>query len=190
MDAIEIEKVCKAFADKTVLADFSERIEAGEKVALLGLSGSGKTTLLRLIAGQEKADAGQIRGVPARIACVFQEDRLLPEFSVKRNLRFVTGPGFGKEIRSILAELELESSLNEKAKDLSGGMQRRVAIARALLYDAELVIMDEPFKGLDEKTKRSVMECVKKRTADKTVILVTHDRAEADFFSMRCIELA
>lgn len=189
MNAVEMIGLEKSYDEKQVLSGFDARIEAGERVALLGSSGCGKTTLLRLIAGQEKADAGEIKGVPARIACVFQEDRLLPEFSVKRNLRFITGPGAGKEIETVLAEMELTDTLRKKAKDLSGGMQRRVAIARALLYDAELVLLDEPFKGLDEKTKHTVMECVKKRTAGKTVILVTHDRSEAEFFSARCIEM-
>ena len=189
MNTIRIENIDKSYADKQVLRRFSAQMEAGETVALLGPSGCGKTTLLKLIAGREKADSGRISGVPARIACVFQEDRLLPEFSVKRNLRFVTGPGAGKETEKLLAELGLGDSLHEKAKDLSGGMQRRVAIARALLFDAELLLLDEPFKGLDEKTKNLVMESVKKRTAGKTVILVTHDRSEAEFFDARCIEM-
>lgn len=189
MEDIRIETINKSFGDKKVLEAFGERIAAGETAALLGPSGCGKTTLLKLIAGVEKPDAGIITGVPERVACVFQEDRLLPGFSVKRNLRFVTGPGAEQEAEEVLGELGLGDSLREKAAELSGGMQRRVAIARALLFDAELVLMDEPFKGLDEKTKLSVMECVKKRTAGKTVILVTHDRTEAEFFSARCIEM-
>lgn len=189
MNAIEIDNIGKAFADKKVLNGFSARIEARETVALTGPSGCGKTTLLRLIAGLEKPDAGEIRGVPSRMACVFQEDRLLPEFSVKRNLRLASGRISDKAIEEILTELGLGGEQREKAKELSGGMQRRVAIARALLYEAELVLMDEPFKGLDENTKVSVMDCVKKRTAGKTVILVTHDLSEADFFCARRIDM-
>lgn len=186
---MEIKNVFKSYGDKKVLTGFSAKIKAGETVALTGPSGCGKTTLLRLIAGTEKPDAGEIAGVPGRIACVFQEDRLLPGFSVKQNLRFVTGRGAEKETEEILSELGLGGEFLKKAEELSGGMQRRVAIARALLYDGELVLLDEPFKGLDEKTKLSVMETVKKRTAGKTVILVTHDLSEADFFSARRIEL-
>lgn len=189
MNTIEIDKLSKSFANKKVLANFSERIAPGEVVALFGPSGCGKTTLLKLISGRETADEGEIRGVPDRISCVFQEDRLLPEFSVKRNLRFTTGRGSDGEIREVLSELGLADVLRKKVRELSGGMQRRVAIARALLFDAELILLDEPFKGLDEQTKTAVMECVKKRTAGKTVILVTHDRSEAEFFSARFIEM-
>ena len=147
-----------------------------------GPSGCGKTTLLRLVAGLETPDGGTIEGVPDRIACVFQEDRLCEDFTAVSNVKLAVGSArSGAEIASHLEEIGLGDSLSKPVRDFSGGMKRRVAIVRAVCYGGDLLILDEPFKGLDEQLRDRVMDYVKKYSAGKTILCVTHDGAEADY---------
>ncbi len=176
----------------------------------MGPSGRGKTTLLRLIAGLEKPDRGNVAVTASeapRISVLFQEDRLLPDLSAISNIRMVlesgkissrssSGEPFSentsgcdryredtKRILSVLSALRLTPEEAVKpVRELSGGMQRRVAIARTLLYGGNLYLFDEPFKGLDEATRASVISFVREYTKNNTVILVTHDEAEAELF--------
>ncbi len=182
MNDLVLDHVTKVYGDKTVLKDFAHTFPAGRVTAITGPSGCGKTTLLRLIAGLEKPDSGTITGVPDKVAVVFQEDRLCEEFSAVSNVRFVTGNTLSRdEIIGHLAELSLADDTKKPVGTFSGGMKRRVAIARALCYDADCVLLDEPFKGLDEVLKKSVMDYVLAHTTGKTVICVTHDPAEAAY---------
>ena len=189
MRDIAIENLTKSYGEKRVLSGFSTVFAAGETVLLSGPSGCGKTTLLRLISGRETADSGKITGVPERIACVFQEDRLLPGFSVRKNLRLVTGVKNSGEAQAILEALGIGDTLDKSVNELSGGMQRRVAIARALLFPADLVLMDEPFKGLDSETKKAVLRTVRTRLRGKTFLLVSHDETEAAALSARILRM-
>ena len=181
--AIIIEALSKSYGDKTVFRDFSARFPLGETSVLMGASGGGKTTLLRLLLGLETPDAGRITGVPARCAAVFQEDRLCPQLTVIENVRLIAGRSKEREARGLLAQLGLGESLDVPAAELSGGMRRRCALARALCADYDLLVLDEPFKGLDEANRRAAMDAVLEYSHDKTVLFVTHDAAEAGFFS-------
>ena len=188
--SIIINDLTKKYGEKTVLSDFSLKIEDKEKITVMGSSGCGKTTLIRIIAGLEIPDSGELLNVPEKISFVFQENRLCEDFSSVSNVMFVTGKSISKEeIEDNLKLLGLSDSLYKPVKNLSGGMKRRVAIARALLSDYDLLIMDEPFKGLDEELKLSVLQYVKEKTKDKTVIFVTHNMDEAKLFSERIINL-
>ena len=188
--SIIINNITKKYGDKTILSDFSLEITDKEKITIMGPSGCGKTTIIRIIAGLETADSGEISGVPQNVSFVFQENRLCEDFSAVSNVRFVTGKSVDKaEIEDNLKLLGLSDSLYKPVKTLSGGMKRRVAIARAILCDYDLLIMDEPFKGLDEELKISVLQYVKEKTKDKTVIFVTHNIEEAKLFSERIINL-
>lgn len=182
---IQIERLCKAYDGKPVLREFSLTMENGEHLCLMGPSGCGKTTLLRLLMGLERPDGGSIAGLDGlRMSAVFQEDRLLEQLTAAENVRFVCGslPG---ETERLLLRLGLEKeSLSRPVREFSGGMKRRVAIARALLADFDVLFLDEPYKGLDAETKKAVQGAVGEYTRNKTVVLVTHDPAEAEGYRL------
>ncbi len=189
-DVMELKNISKAFGEKQVLKDFSLAIPEGQVTALMGPSGCGKTTLLRVILGLEMADSGEIIGTEnRRISAVFQEDRLLTRLTAEGNLRFVAEREEQlRQIPLLLREMGLAHE-REPAATFSGGMKRRLAIARALLADYDLLVLDEPFRGLDEETKGQVMETVRRRSAGKTVLLVTHDEEEARTMTDRIVRL-
>ncbi len=190
MTEVRMEHISKSFGDKRVLSDFSLTVAPGETVCLMGRSGCGKTTLMNLLAGFLKPDSGRVTGVPRRVAAVFQEDRLCEAFTPLANLRLVLDrPPEPGELEGHLAALGLEAAAHKPVNTLSGGMKRRVAIARAMVYRGELVLLDEAFKGLDAETKRRTMDYVRRNTAGAAVVLVTHDREEADYFGGRLVEL-
>lgn len=187
---MELKGISKAFGEKRVLQDLHLSVPEGEVTALMGPSGCGKTTILRIVLGLEAADSGEIVGMEnRRISAVFQEDRLLTRLTAEGNLRFVAETETQRqEIPALLREMGLENE-TEPAETFSGGMKRRLAIARALLADYDLLVLDEPFRGLDEETKGQVMEAVRRRTAGKTVLMVTHDEDEARAMTGHLIRL-
>ena len=182
-NAILITNLSKSYGETVVFRNFSARLPLGETTVITGVSGGGKTTLLlRLILGLETPDGGEIAGVPARRAAVFQEDRLCPQLTVLENVLLTAGRKKEREARDLLARLGLGESLAVPAAELSGGMRRRCALARSLCAEFDLLVLDEPFKGLDEANRRAAMDAVRAVSDDKTVLLVTHDAAEAEFF--------
>ena len=183
---IEVINICKSYGDKTVLENISLSFPAGI-TSLMGPSGRGKTTLAYIIAGLVLPDSGQIEGRDGkRISFVFQEDRLLDWESAIDNLLFVaksTKKNYEKA-QGLLAQAGLSDSINKKAANLSGGMRRRVCLCRALMADYELLILDEPFKGLDSGIKPEIISMVleeNRKNTDKTIICITHDPSEAEF---------
>ncbi len=183
---IEIEGLNKAFGEKVVLSNFSTVLNEGI-TAINGASGAGKSTLLNILAGLVEPDSGRIDGLSGlRVSYVFQEERLLPWFSARRNIELVCRD---KKLATILLEeMEIADAADKNVRKLSGGMQRRVALARALSADYDLLLLDEPFKGLDERTKYRVMD-VTKRRARGIIVLVTHDLYEAEYLGARQIPI-
>lgn len=177
MNDISIKSLTKSYGENTVLNGVSFDIKAGKTTCIMGPSGCGKTTLINILLGFEKADSGEISGVPERTAVVFQEDRLFEDFTALSNIKAVSDKN---KALNLIAAMGLQGSEKKPVNKLSGGMKRRVAIARALAFDADFVVMDEPFKGLDEKTKHSVISYVKEALCGKNVFLVTHDLQEAE----------
>lgn len=190
MTDIVVSHLYKAFDGKQVLSDFSAIFPEKTVTAVMGYSGVGKTTLLRILMGLEAMDNGTVTGIQgARLAVVFQEDRLLEFMTPVGNIR-LTAPSLSEEaIRKELTAMGLGGCMTQPVRELSGGMRRRVAILRALLAEGDVLLLDEPFKGLDEETKACVIERTRILSAGKTVILVTHDEREAKAMGAEVIEL-
>lgn len=142
-----------------------------------GASGCGKTTLMRMIAGLEDY-SGEISVPTDRISFMFQEDRLIPFVSVLKNVAAVSDIETAKRN---LSKLGLENEFGSPPLSLSGGMRRRVSLARALSYPADLVILDEPFKGLDDSLRQTVIEIIKEESKAKDFIIVTHESFDSEF---------
>ena len=178
---INISNLTKKYGKKEIFKNFSLEIETGKVTALMGKSGFGKTTLIRILMGLEKYDEGKITGLEnQKISTVFQEDRLCENLSAITNISIVCEKE--TSIREISAELEkigLKESQNKPVKTLSGGMKRRVAIIRCIMAKSDIIIFDESLKGLDEITKKNVINYLKEKIRGKTVIIVTHDIEEA-----------
>ena len=150
----------------------------------------GDSTVINGFSHEFKPSSGIIENTAKRIAPVFQEDRLCENLSALSNLRLVMR---GKPDRALieteLAAVGLTDCADKPVRDLSGGMKRRIALLRALLAEYEILFLDEPFKGLDDATKQTVMEYCRHKTAGRTVILITHDKSEAVFFGGETIIL-
>ena len=117
-----------------------------------------------------------------------EENRLFENLDAVTNIHITTGKT-KEEIAGFLKEMELDDVAGKPVSEYSGGMKRRVAIARALLAEYDILIMDEPLQGLDAETKEKVATVIKMQTAGKTVLFVTHDEKEAEFFEAECMEL-
>ena len=186
--AVELINICKSFDEPPRRVLDGVNLTFGEGITcVMGASGIGKTTMVNIVAGIVKPDSGEINGVEnKRISMVFQEDRLLEWETALTNVLFA------KKDRAMAEKLlqlaGLEDSINKKTSELSGGMKRRVCLCRALIADYDILILDEPFKGLDSGTKPQVMQMVKD-FAHGVVIVITHDVSEAEYLGGERLEM-
>ena len=177
---LTVENLTKHYGGQPVLQGVSFTLGEGV-TCLMAPSGAGKTTLLRILLGLEKADGGRVTGLAGRrISAVFQEDRLLPGMDAEGNLRFVLGTAWDEgRAAALLGELGLAAVGEKPVRDYSGGMQRRLALARALLIPFDLLLLDEPFAGLDRDNRDRAANCVRRHGTGRTVLAVTHDERDA-----------
>ena len=143
--------ISKKYGEQQILTDFCAEYMPNHTYYLQSPSGSGKTTLLRMLCGLEQPDSGSLYR-EGSCSAVFQEDRLSEEYSAVRNVEMVTGSG--KRAREALLELLEEDALYKPCSQLSGGMKRRVALVRALEAESDIVLLDEPFTGMDSDTRK------------------------------------
>lgn len=182
---LEVKSISKSFDDTVVLNDFSYKFDRGVYV-LSEPSGAGKTTLLRILCGLEVADSGTVSKSPqAKTVMMFQEDRLLENLSVRANIMLAIQAHSQKQkqnarerITEALCAVGLEGTENKPVSELSGGQKRRVALLRTLFANADILLFDEPLKGLDEALKQQVIAFVKPFVESKVVIWVTHTPEE------------
>ena len=179
---IVLNDITVSFDEKTVLENFSATFEDGKKYAIMGQSGIGKTTILNVISGLVKTRSGSVKNTSGnKLSYIFQEPRLYEWLNVTENVSIVSplpkkqADGKAKEILTVLG---LGDSLDSLPKELSGGMKQRVSIARAIAYEPDVLLLDEPFKALDDEMKRSVAEYLFSAMDGKTVIMVTHDATD------------
>lgn len=188
---IVLHDICKHFGEKTVIKNLNINIEIGKTTCIMGPSGSGKTTLLNILMGLEQPDSGSIINMLPNKSAVFQEDRLCENFSVFRNIRLICPDDVSDScILFHLQQIGLDDNAHEPVKNLSGGMKRRVAIVRAVLASYDILFLDEPFKGLDERRKLLTIDYIKENIKNKTVVLVTHDIFEAQLMGAEVINLS
>lgn len=174
---LKIQNLSYKYGKSLVIDDLTYEFECGKVSAIIGESGIGKTTLLNLIADLIDAPNGKITTDIKKIGYVFQEPRLFDWMSALENVSTVSDDATA---RKILTKMGLSDAIYKYPQELSGGMKQRVAIARALAYDPELVILDEPFKGLDPEMRREISEFVFSTLKNKTVIMVTHDTEDLE----------
>jgi iron(III) transport system ATP-binding protein len=197
-DSVQVTGVTKSFGETAVLRGASLAVAAGSVVALLGPSGCGKTTLLRTIAGLERPEAGEIRVgertmsrpgtfvAPERrgVGMVFQDAALFPHLSVARNVAYGLSrrvPDRSGRVAEALELVGLAGYADRSPATLSGGQMQRVALARALAPRPSVILLDEPFSGLDAPLRAELRMVVRRLLAaiDATAVFVTHDQEEA-----------
>jgi len=184
---IKINRLKKNYDSKKIFNDFNMNIEPYEITCILGPSGVGKTTLFNVISGLTDYEGGEITGIENRnISYLFQEPRLLPWLTVYENIDIVLKNIYPEKKRNEVITHHLEmvgliEYINNKPEELSGGMKQRLAIARTFAYPSSLLLMDEPFQGLDVKLKNDIIESFLKlwEKDKRTVLFITHDIEEA-----------
>lgn len=186
---LELTEISLSFEGKAVLSGCGLRLRAGERVALMGPSGCGKTSLLRIATGLLLPDAGQVSNRFAKLGAVFQEPRLLPWLNAEENVNLVLSDR--KQTLNLACEwlrrFELEDARGLYPAELSGGMQQRVSLARALAFEPELLVLDEPFKAMDEQLRERVIGLTARAAGGAAVLLATHSRAEAEALGCRVL---
>lgn len=189
---IVLENLSKSFGETKVLSNLNLTFKANGAYCLMAPSGTGKTTLLNILMGLILPDGGKLYGLDAhKISAVFQEDRLLEDYSALQNLRFVTGSLYSNaQLAQWLSALLPGDCQNQPVSEFSGGMKRRLSILRALLVPSTLLLMDEPFAGLDRDTKRNAVSLIKKNTKDRLLIIATHDPEDATLLNAEIITLS
>ncbi len=185
--SISFENVSFSYGKTSVLKEVTWRLPDSGVICLWGASGCGKTTALRLLAGLEKPANGKAGGVN-RVAMVFQEDRLLPWRTALENVT-LTGADV-MMARELLTTLGLtEEEMAAYPVHLSGGQQRRVALVRALAAQSDLLLLDEPFNGLDEGTWQDVVPLIRQAAESRPVVLVTHIREQVQALDAAVVHL-
>lgn len=179
---VEVQDLTLAFGENAVLRSVNFALPRGGRAAIMGPSGSGKTTFLRVLAGLQRPDSGTVRVSAQAIACVFQEPRLLPWLTAVQNVNVVLSDRAETLPQAALwlERFGLADAADQYPAALSGGMQQRVALARAMACGADLLLLDEPFKAMDDALRRSVMQTVADAAGDAAVLLVTHSAEEAE----------
>ena len=178
---LELRDIGVVFGDKTVLRNCSLSLPDGARVALMGPSGCGKTTLLRVALGLHSPDSGTVENGFSRSAAMFQEPRLLPWRSAMENVNLVLsdGPDTESAARAWLEKVELGEDAELFPGEMSGGMQQRLSLARALAYGPDLLVLDEPFKGLDEALRSRMISLISCSAVNCAILLATHSEEEA-----------
>ncbi len=204
MQTVEFESVSKSFAEKNVIKDISFSVMQGEIFGLLGPNGAGKTTLIRLLLDIIKPDVGEIRvfGAPLDFAAkdrigylpeergLYKRIKILDTLVYLAQLKGVSGKQAQLKAEFLLKSFELYEYRGKKVEELSKGMQQKIQFLSAIIHDPELVILDEPFSGLDPMSTRAVKDRILElKHTGRTVFLSTHMMEQAQALCDRILML-
>ena len=202
---LKIENLGKSFIpNKPVFADVSFTLDKGEFVCIIGHSGCGKTSILNVLAGLDRASAGQVfmdgrevAGPGLERGVVFQSHALMPWLTVRKNIAFAVAsrwPAWSRaqiaaQVEKYVAMVGLSAALDKKPAQLSGGMKQRVGIARAFAIEPRMLLLDEPFGALDALTRGTIQDELMGivRATGQTVFMITHDVDEAILLADRIL---
>ena len=191
-----LENIEKTYGDQQILKGISLTFNKGEFNTIFGVSGSGKSTLLKIISGIEKPDTGKVyietvdisnvQAEKRNIGFVFQKPLLFPHMTVRENIafglrvKFLKASTIDSKVNQLLTLLGIAELKDRYPHEISGGQQQRVAIGRALANEPRLLLMDEPFNGLDQKLRYEMGQLIKsiQKVYNLTIIFVTHDLDE------------
>jgi len=202
MSAIATMNLVKKYENKTAVNSLSLTVEEGELFALLGVNGAGKTTTIKMLSGLSKPTSGDAvllgdsivtdtQAVKQKINVSPQETAVAPNLSVRENLDLISRIYGGSrqdaasKTDEMLTTFGLTEIASDKAKTLSGGMQRRLSIAMALISNPQILFLDEPTLGLDVLARRELWAAIEKLKGKMTIILTTHYMEEAEALSDR-----
>ena len=163
----------KKYHDHWIFRHVEQEFHDGEAYVLDTPSGSGKTTFFRCLCGLERPEEGEVSGIDT-FSVQFQEDRLCEDYSAVKNLEMVLGDA--AQAREILTQLLPEKALDQPCTELSGGMKRRVSLVRAMEAGAQCVLLDEPFTGLDEESRKRAEAYIRRKAGGRIMMLATHIR--------------
>ena len=206
MEILTLKNISFSYKDKVIFDNYNFVVNKEEIIAIIGPSGCGKSTLLKIINGLETEYSGDVllngvnvNNIPVNkrdIILMFQDNLLFPHMTIFENIEFslkmkkYPKHEIKKMVEEVAKDIHLQDKLNKYPKELSGGQQRRVALARAVISKPKLLLLDEPFTGLDKEIKLEIMNLVKiiKEKYNTSIIFVTHDLSEAEYLEAKCVE--
>ena len=206
MEILTLKNISFSYKDKLIFDNYNFVMNKEEIIAIIGPSGCGKSTLLKIINGLETEYSGDVlldgvnvNNIPVNkrdIVLMFQDNLLFPHMTIFENIEFsLKMKKYPKHkiknmVDEVAKDIHLQDKLNKYPRELSGGQQRRVALARAVISKPKLLLLDEPFTGLDKEIKLEIMNLVRiiREKYNTSIIFVTHDLSEAEYLEAKCIE--
>ncbi len=185
---IKIEDLSFSYDGETeILKNFSASFKKGERVCISAPSGKGKTTLLKLICSLEKPQTGKIEFENKyKISYSPQYNDLFPWYSALKNVSLVSSEETAEKWLTLFG---LSESLSKKPSELSGGMKKRVSLAKAAAFEPDVLLLDEPFNGIDSELKAKIMDSLKENFKSRLIIFTSHSEEEISSFATRTINL-
>ncbi len=186
---IKIKNGTKIFDDQTVFEGLSVEFDGNGIIAVVGESGVGKTTLLNILSGLDKLTSGELENTYEKISYKFQNPQLIKWLNARENVEIVLPSQKKANAIKWLDKVNLSDSTEKLPHELSGGMAQRVAFARALAYEGDLLLLDEPFNGIDEENKKIMIDLIQEASKNRLVIIVTHNKEDILTLGARTIKI-